>query len=119
MNLSVSNLVAGLVLGLAIGTSITYSAVGRYYVTGKPSAFVLVDKFTGELKSCDYFKCEPIQKEEPTKATAEPDFNKIRKATDALTAFGDRMQKSLCDEPLKPLPKMDGVYLPPDEETKC
>jgi hypothetical protein len=58
--------------------------------------------------------------EKPTaKPFSQSEAEKIRKAADVLTAFGDRMHKSLCDEPLKPLPKMDGVYLPPEEKTDC
>jgi hypothetical protein len=60
MQFSVPTLAAGIVIGIAAGALATSSLTHRYYISGRATNFIKLDRLTGELQYCSINECEPV-----------------------------------------------------------
>jgi hypothetical protein len=61
MHFSAPSLIIGIVSGAVAGASIATALPARYYIQGPPHGYTWIDRFTGEVRSCDYKEFTPVK----------------------------------------------------------
>lgn len=64
-------IVVALLIGATLGSAITAGTLGRYRVTGKPSSFILLDRFTGEVQACYASSCDVVERASAPKLASQ------------------------------------------------